>query len=165
MLHRPQITSNHDPAKVTMFHSTHEHTLDHFLEFWIFEGVRHFLGLLNQPPTPLITLARPPSFLPEFSTTKNTILAAGSSITERERGIVNEMPKSGAFNFACRMMMALRSEPCPFSHLQGPKKLFARCDKHYPSRSGQTSLGTAVANFTKPRTSHFFDLCTKLRDH
>ena len=45
--------------------------------------------------------------------------------------------------------------------LQGPKKWFAKCDKHYPSRSGQTSLATAVANFTKPRTSHFFDLCTK----
>ena len=43
--------SNHDPAIVTLFHSTLEHTLDHFLEFWIFEGVRHFLGLLNQPPT------------------------------------------------------------------------------------------------------------------
>ena len=39
------------------------------------------------------------------------------------------------------------------------KKWFAKCDKHYPSRSGQTSLATAVANFTKPRTSHFFDLC------
>ena len=43
--------------------------------------------------------------------------------------------------------------------LQGPKKWFLKCDKHYPSRSGQTSLATAVANFTKPRTSHFFDLC------
>ena len=38
--------------------------------------------------------------------------------------------------------------------------MFAECDKHYPSRSGQTSLATAVANITKPRTSHFFDLCT-----
>ena len=38
--------------------------------------------------------------------------------------------------------------------------MFAKRDKHYPSRSGQTSLATAVANFTKPRTSHFFDLCT-----
>ena len=57
------MTSDHDPAKVTMFHSTLEHTLDHFLEFWIFEGVRHFLGLLNQPPTPLITLVSSPSFL------------------------------------------------------------------------------------------------------
>ena len=43
--------------------------------------------------------------------------------------------------------------------VQGPKKWFAKCDKHYPSRSGQTSLATAVANFTKPCTSHFFDLC------
>ena len=34
--------------------------------------------------------------------------------------------------------------------------------KHHPSRSGQTSLATAVANFTKPRTSHFFNLCTCL---
>ena len=50
------MTSDYDPAKVTMFHSTLEHTLDHFLEFWIFEGVKHFFGLLNQPPTPLITL-------------------------------------------------------------------------------------------------------------
>ena len=38
--------------------------------------------------------------------------------------------------------------------------MFAICDKHYPSRSGQTSLAIAVTNFTKPRTSHFFDLCT-----
>ena len=44
--------------------------------------------------------------------------------------------------------------------VQGPKKWFAKCDKHYPSRSGPTSLATAVVNFTKPRTSHFFDLCT-----
>ena len=44
--------------------------------------------------------------------------------------------------------------------VQGPKKWFAKCDKHYPSRSGQSSLATAVANFTKPRTSHFFYLCT-----
>ena len=44
-------------------------------------------------------------------------------------------------------------------YVQGPKKWFAKCDKHYPSRSRQTSLATAVANFTKPRTSHFFDIC------
>ena len=50
------MTSNHDPALVTLFHSTLEHTLEHFLEFWIFEGARHFLGLLNQPPTLLLTL-------------------------------------------------------------------------------------------------------------
>ena len=43
--------------------------------------------------------------------------------------------------------------------VQGPKKWLAKCDKHYPSRSGQSSLATAVANFTKPRTRHFFDLC------
>ena len=47
-----------------------------------------------------------------------------------------------------------------YQHVQGPKKWFATCDKHYPSRSGQTSVATAVENFTKPRTSHFFDLCT-----
>ena len=34
--------------------------------------------------------------------------------------------------------------------LQGSKKWFAEHDKHYPSRSGQTSLATAVANITKP---------------
>ena len=47
-------------------------------------------------------------------------------------------------------------------YLQGPKKWFAERDKHYPSRSGQTSLATAGANFTKPRTSHFFGLCKGL---
>ena len=45
------------------------------------------------------------------------------------------------------------------ANVQGLKKWFANCDKHYPSRSGQISLATAVANFTKPRTSHLFDLC------
>ena len=65
LLDRPQMTSNHDLAIITLFQSTLEHALDHFLEFWIFEGVRHFLGLLNQPPTPLITLPKtPPSLLP-----------------------------------------------------------------------------------------------------
>ena len=43
--------------------------------------------------------------------------------------------------------------------VQGPKKWLAKCDEHYPGRSGQTSLATAVANFTKPRTGHFFYLC------
>ena len=47
-------------------------------------------------------------------------------------------------------------------NIQGPKKWYAKCDLHYPNRSGQTSLATAVANFTKPRTSHFFDLCTEI---
>ena len=50
--------SNHDPAIVTLFHSTLEHTLDHFLEFWIFEGVRHFLALFAQPPTHLLILIK-----------------------------------------------------------------------------------------------------------
>ena len=31
--------------------------------------------------------------------------------------------------------------------------MFAERDKHYPSRSGQTSLVTAVANITKPVTN------------
>ena len=44
-------------------------------------------------------------------------------------------------------------------YVLGPKLMFAKRDKQDPSRSGQTSLATAVANFTKPRTSHFFDLC------
>ena len=43
--------------------------------------------------------------------------------------------------------------------VQGSTKWFAKCDKHYPSRFRQTSLATAVTNFTKPRTSHFFGLC------
>ena len=30
--------------------------------------------------------------------------------------------------------------------------MFAERDKHYPSRSGQTTLATAVANITKPVT-------------
>ena len=30
--------------------------------------------------------------------------------------------------------------------------MFVKRDKHYPSRSGQTSLATAVTNFTKPVT-------------
>ena len=46
--------------------------------------------------------------------------------------------------------------------VQGPKKWFAKCDKHYPSRFRQISLATAVTNFTKPRTSHFFGLCINL---
>ena len=49
--------------------------------------------------------------------------------------------------------------------VQGLKKWFAKCDKHYPSRSGLTSLATAVTNFTKPRTSHFFGLCTWIIGH
>ena len=34
--------------------------------------------------------------------------------------------------------------------------MFAERDKHYPSRSGQTSLATAVANITKPVTKYNF---------
>ena len=34
--------------------------------------------------------------------------------------------------------------------------MFAECDKHYPSRSGQTSLATAVTNITKPVTKNNF---------
>ena len=33
--------------------------------------------------------------------------------------------------------------------------MFAEHDKHYPSRSGQTSLATAVTNITKPVTREF----------
>ena len=40
--------------------------------------------------------------------------------------------------------------------LQGPKKWFPKCDKHYPSRSGQTSLATAVTNITTPVTKNNF---------
>ena len=34
--------------------------------------------------------------------------------------------------------------------------MFAEYDKHYPSRSGQTSLATAVANIIKPVTKNNF---------
>ena len=34
--------------------------------------------------------------------------------------------------------------------------MFANYDKHYPSRSGQTSLATAVTNLTKPVTKNNF---------
>ena len=34
--------------------------------------------------------------------------------------------------------------------------MFAERDKHYPSRSGQTSLATAVTNITKPGTKNNF---------
>ena len=34
--------------------------------------------------------------------------------------------------------------------------MISECDKHYPSRSGQTSLATAVPNITKPVTKNNF---------
>ena len=34
--------------------------------------------------------------------------------------------------------------------------MLAERDKHYPSRSGQTSLATAVTNITKPVTKNDF---------
>ena len=34
--------------------------------------------------------------------------------------------------------------------------MFAKYNKHYPSRSGQTSLATAVTNITKPVTKKYF---------
>ena len=43
--------------------------------------------------------------------------------------------------------------------LQGPKKWFVNIFKKDPGRAQQQSQGTAGRNFTKPRTSHFFDLC------
>ena len=33
--------------------------------------------------------------------------------------------------------------------------MFAQRDKHYPSRSGQTSLAAAVINITKPVTKNY----------
>ena len=50
------MVSNHDLAIVTLFHSILRDTLDQFLEFLIFEGVRHFFALFAQPPTTLLTL-------------------------------------------------------------------------------------------------------------
>ena len=40
--------------------------------------------------------------------------------------------------------------------LLGSKLMFSKRDKHYSSRSGQTSLATAVRNFTKPVTKNNF---------
>ena len=34
--------------------------------------------------------------------------------------------------------------------------MFGKHDKHYPSRSGQTNLATAVTKFTKPVTKNYF---------
>ena len=41
--------------------------------------------------------------------------------------------------------------------------MFAESDKFYPSRSGQTSLDTAVTNFTKPVTKINFGPSTEPR--
>ena len=38
------------------------HKLSQFLELSFSEGVKQFLGLLNQPPTPLITLLSAPIY-------------------------------------------------------------------------------------------------------
>ena len=65
-------------------------------------------------------------------------------------------------NMSERLCAPYHHVPVTFFGIQGPKKWFAERDKHYPSRSGQTSLATAGANFTKPRTSHFFGLCILL---
>ena len=40
--------------------------------------------------------------------------------------------------------------------------MFAEGDKYYPSRSGQTSLATAVKNITKPVTKNNFGPSTLL---
>ena len=45
-----------------------------------------------------------------------------------------------------------RSSQLQWHCLVGPELTFAKCDNHYPSRSGQTSLATALTNFTKPVT-------------
>ena len=34
--------------------------------------------------------------------------------------------------------------------------MFAKRDNHYPTRSGQTTLATAVTKFTKPVTKNYF---------
>ena len=58
-LYRPQMTPNHDLVIVTLFPSALQDIMNHFLEFSIYEGVRHFLALFAQPPTPLLTLRKP----------------------------------------------------------------------------------------------------------
>ena len=42
----------------------------------------------------------------------------------------------------CNELLGMRS-------VLSPKLMFAKRDKHYPSRSGQTSLATAVTNLNK----------------
>ena len=59
----------------------------------------------------------------------------------------------------CTWTSTARTQRRTRRYVQGPKKWFAECNKHYPSRFRQTSLPTEVTNFTKPRTSHFFGLC------
>ena len=57
-------------------------------------------------------------------------------------------------------MSSYDNEALTFSpkHLQGPKKWFAKCDKYYLSRSGQTSLDIGVTNIAKPVTKNNFGL-------
>ena len=43
--YRPQMTSNHDLAIVTLFPSALWDIMDHFLEFSLFERAQHFLAL------------------------------------------------------------------------------------------------------------------------
>ena len=90
----------------------------------------------------------------------------GLVMTVANFGISKEVPAwltprvnviKGLTNMAHYRGVPWRCWPIP---VQGPKKWFAKCDKHYPSRFRQISLATAVTNFTKPRTSHFFGLCT-----
>ena len=47
-------------------------------------------------------------------------------------------------------------------NLLGTKLLFAESDKQYPSKTGQTSLATAVTNFTKPVTKINFEPSNEL---
>ena len=68
-------------------------------------------------------------------------------------------PRAPDFSWAWRRMQARtkRMSPPPsclkFLTVLDLKSMFAKCDKHYPSRSGQTtSLATAITNFTKPAT-------------
>ena len=45
---------------------------------------------------------------------------------------------------------------------RGEKISLQNIGKHYPGRARQNSEGTAVTNFTKPRTKKFFHPCTDL---
>ena len=62
------------------------------------------------------------------------------------------------FIIAVQLLGALGDKnamPVTVRPILGPKYMFAKRDKHYPSRSGQTCLAAAVAKFTKPVTNNY----------
>ena len=62
------------------------------------------------------------------------------------------------------ILIQLLSDDLPLKKvaLLGPKLMYAKRDKHYPGRSGQPSLATAVTIFTKPVTKINFGPSTSI---